>query len=233
MFTFPKLLAQCLRVAAIAVCTCPIFTFAQGTPGVTDKEILIGSCAALEGPSNFLGRETVIGAQTYFQMVNEEGGVHGRKLRLISHDDSYDPAKAQACWDKLISENVFAMGFFVGTPTAVKYVPLAESAKIPVVGLFTGAQTLYTPLRHWVINVRASYGDETQEQVTGLWDTLHFRKIAVIYPEDAFGQAVLLGVQNDLQECGSIEYSGANPEAVAWKGLDAIVPYRVLRWNSK
>lgn len=210
MFTFPKLLAQCLRVAAIAVCTCPIFTFAQGTPGVTDKEILIGSCAALEGPSNFLGRETVIGAQTYFQMVNEEGGVHGRKLRLISHDDSYDPAKAQACWDKLISENVFAMGFFVGTPTAVKYVPLAESAKIPVVGLFTGAQTLYTPLRHWVINVRASYGDETQEQVTGLWDTLHFRKIAVIYPEDAFGQAVLLGVQNALQKQGSAPVATAS-----------------------
>jgi len=64
----------------------------------------------------------------------------------------------------------------VGTPTAVKYVPLAESNKIPLIGLFTGAQTLYTPLRHWVINVRASYANETQEQIDGLWKTLRYRK---------------------------------------------------------
>src|SRR5208282_5736552 len=126
-------------------------------PGVSEKEILIGSCAALEGPSSFLGRETVNGAEAYFHLVNEEGGVNGRKLRLVSFDDSYDPAKTQACWDKLMVEKVFAMGFFVGTPTAVKYVPLADSNQVPLVGLFTGAQTLYTPLRRWVINVRASY----------------------------------------------------------------------------
>ena len=126
------------------------------TPGVTEKEIVIGSCAALEGPSSFLGRETVNGAEAYLRLVNEEGGVHGRKLRLVSFDDSYDPAKTQACWDKLMAQKVFALGFFVGTPTAVKYIPLAESHEIPLVGLFTGAQALYTPLRRWVINVRAS-----------------------------------------------------------------------------
>ena len=94
--------------------------------------------------------------------------MHGRKLRLIAYDDSYDPAKTQACFDKLMADKVFALGFFVGTPTAVKYLPLAEENKIPLVGLFTGAQILYTPLRHWVINVRASYYDETREQVDEL-----------------------------------------------------------------
>jgi ABC-type branched-subunit amino acid transport system substrate-binding protein len=59
----------------------------QATPGVNEKEVVIGPCAAPEGPSSFLGRETVIGAETYFQMVNEEDGVHGRKLRLVSADD--------------------------------------------------------------------------------------------------------------------------------------------------
>jgi branched-chain amino acid transport system substrate-binding protein len=169
------------------------------TTGVTDKEIVIGSCAALEGPSSFLGRETLSGAETYFDLVNEGGGVHGRRLRLVSSDDGYDPAKAQACWDKLIAQKVFALGFFVGTPTAVKYVPLAEAEEIPLVGLFTGAQTLYTPIRRWVINVRASYFDETREQVEGLWNVLHYKKIAVIYPDDAFGSAVLQGVQAALQ----------------------------------
>jgi branched-chain amino acid transport system substrate-binding protein len=168
-------------------------------PGVTDREILIGSCAALEGPSSFLGLETVRGAEAYFQSVNDEGGVNGRKLRLISYDDSYDPNKAQGCWDKLMAQKIFALGFFVGTPTAVKYVPLADSNEVPPIGLFTGAQTLYSPLRRWIINVRASYFDETREQVEGLWDTLHYRKIGVIYPDDAFGTTVLQGVQAALK----------------------------------
>src|SRR5229473_2402214 len=127
---------------------------AQGVAGVTDKEILIGSCSALEGPSHFLGTETVAGAKAYFAMINDAGGVDGRKLRLLTYDDSYDPAKT-------------------------------ESSRIPVVGLFTGAQTLYVPLRHWVVNVRASYFDETREQIDGLWGTLGYKKIGVIYPEDA------------------------------------------------
>jgi branched-chain amino acid transport system substrate-binding protein len=180
------------------------------TPGVTEKEIVIGSCSALEGPSSFLGRETVMGAETYFQVVNEAGGINGRKLRLYSFDDSYDPAKAPACWDKLMAQKVFAMGFFVGTPTAGKYVPLADSNEIPLVGLFTGAQTLYTPLRPWVINVRASYFDETREQVDGLLNTLHYRKIGVIYPDDAFGSAVLQGVEVALKANGTETVAAAS-----------------------
>lgn len=175
----------------------------QGTPGVTEKEIVIGSCSALEGPSHFLGTETVNGAKAYFAMINDAGGVDGRKLKLVSYDDSYDPAKTQACFDRLMEQKVFALGFFVGTPTAVKYVPMAESSKIPLVGLFTGAQTLYTPLRHWVVNVRASYFDETREQIDGMWTTLGYKKIGVIYPEDAFGAAVLEGVKAALKAHGS------------------------------
>jgi ABC-type branched-subunit amino acid transport system substrate-binding protein len=178
-------------------------THAQGTPGLTEKEILIGSCSALEGPSHFLGTETVNGAKAYFSMINDAGGVDGRKLRLISYDDSYDPAKTEACFNKLMDQKVFALGFFVGTPTAVKYVPMAETNKIPLVGLFTGAQTLYVPLRHWVVNVRASYFDETREQIDGLWEKLGYRKIGVIYPEDAFGAAVLEGVKVALKAHGA------------------------------
>src|SRR5580700_4828318 len=88
-------------------------TFGQGTPGVSENEVLIGSCSALEGPSHFLGVETVTGAKAYFNLTNDEGGVNSRKLKLISSDDSYDPAKTQACFDHLMSEKVFALGFFV------------------------------------------------------------------------------------------------------------------------
>ena len=182
---------------------------AQAVAGVTEKEIAIGSCSALEGPSSALGKQTVAGAKAYFSLTNDEGGVNGRKLRLIAYDDSYDPAKTQGCFDKLMADNVFALGFFVGTPTAVKYLPMAEENKIPVVGLFTGAQILYTPMRHWIITVRASYYDETREQIDGMWNTMGYRKIGVIYPDDAFGAAVLDGVKVALKA------HGAEPIAVA------------------
>jgi ABC-type branched-subunit amino acid transport system substrate-binding protein len=177
----------------------PLVADAQNVPGVTEKTVVLGSCSALEGPSHSLGVETVTGANAYFSLINDEGGVNGRKLKLISYDDSYDPAKTQVCFERLLGDKVFAMGLFVGTPTAVKYVPLAESNKIPLIGLFTGAQTLYTPLRHWIVNVRASYYDETREQIEGVWDKLGYRKVGVIYPEDAFGTAVLGGVTEALK----------------------------------
>jgi branched-chain amino acid transport system substrate-binding protein len=196
----------------IVVCLgvfCGSSAVGQNMPGITEKEIVIGSCAALEGPSQFLGRETIAGAEAYFRQVNDEGGVNGRKLKLISFNDDYDPEKAQGCWDKLMAEKPFALGFFVGTPTAVKYVPLAEKNQIPIVGLFTGAQTLYMPLRRWVINVRASYFDETRTQVDGLWKDLHYRRIGVIYPDDSFGSTVLEGVE------AAMKADGGSPVATA------------------
>src|SRR5260370_32546389 len=100
---------------------------AQGTPGLTDKEVTIGSCSALEGPSQFLGTQTVLGASTYFQVTNDEGGVHGRRLTLISRHDSYDPEKVQACFNSLMDDKVFALAFLVGTPTSLKHAPLPEA----------------------------------------------------------------------------------------------------------
>ncbi len=144
------------------------------------------------------------------------------------------------------------MGLFVGTPTAVKYVPLADSNGVPLIGLFTGAQTLYSPLRRWVINVRASYFDETREQVDGLWDTLHYRRIAVIYPDDAFGTTVLQGVQTALkarsaepaaaasyprqttQVEGAIEKAkAANPDAVVVVGPSNTVAPILMQAHAK
>lgn len=194
-----------LALCAVAVCLFPLASpvFGQGVPGVNEREVLIGSCSALEGPSHFLGTETVTGAKAYLDMTNDAGGVDGRKLKLISYDDSYDPAKTETCFNRLMEQKVFALGFFVGTPTAVKYLPMAESNKIPLVGLFTGAQALYTPFHHWIVNVRASYFDETREQVNGLWGTLGYKKIGVIYPDDPFGTTVLEGVKAALKTHGA------------------------------
>ena len=100
---------------------------------MTDTEIVVGSCAALEGPAKFLGTQTVMGAKAYLNEVNERGGIHGRKLRLVSYDDGYEPERAAECFNRLRKDGVFAAAFFVGTPTAAKYVPLMEAEKLPLV----------------------------------------------------------------------------------------------------
>jgi ABC-type branched-subunit amino acid transport system substrate-binding protein len=192
---FPARVALCLLFTVVIA----ISAARAQTPGVTDNSILIGSCSALDGPAHFLGRQTVLGASAYLHMVNDEGGVFGRKIQLQAFDDSYDPDRAPACFKRMMKEGVFALGFFVGTPTAKVYVPMAQEEKIPVVGLFTGAQMLYEPLKHEVINVRASYYDETREQVDKLWEQ-NVRKIGVIYQDDPFGKAVLDGVKLALQK---------------------------------
>jgi branched-chain amino acid transport system substrate-binding protein len=170
------------------------------TVGVDKTQILVGSCSALDGPARFLGLETIVGATAYLDVVNDKGGVNGRKIQLLAFDDGYEPSRADSCFKRLLKEQVFAAGFFVGTPTAARYVPMAEENKLPVVGLFTGAQLLYSPLKHYVLNVRASYYDETHEQVENLWNVLKMHKIGIIYQDDAFGSAVLDGLELALKK---------------------------------
>ena len=224
-------------IAALAALVGP----AWADPGVTDTEIVIGSCAALEGPASFLGTQTVLGARAYLNTVNDQGGVHGRKIRLVSRNDGYEPDKAIACVNQLIQEDkVFAMGFFVGTPTGAKVVPMAEAHKVPAVGFFTGAEILRTPVRRNVIHVRASYYDEARAQVDNLVGTLGMSRVAVFYQEDAFGIAVLEGVKLALKRHnlapvalgtfprntmdvakGLEQIKPANPEAVVMVGTYA------------
>jgi ABC-type branched-subunit amino acid transport system substrate-binding protein len=205
--------------------------------GVTADTIKIGSCNALTGQSSFLGLQMIIGARAYFSMVNAQGGVNGRKLELETKDDGYDAGRAAGCWESLQKADVFAAAFFVGTPTGVKYIPLAESSHTPLVGLFTGAQALIEPVHHHIFNIRASYFDETRAQMDGLWDQAGVRKIAVLYQNDAFGTAVLEGVKRALAKhhsapvaLGTFEHNtlevqkgleevrAANPEAVVLVG---------------
>lgn len=169
------------------------------TAGVTANEILIGSCSALEGPAAYLGTQMVTGARAYLNYVNEQGGVYGRKIKLLSHNDEYDPQKAVACFNLLLKERVFAGAFFVGTPTAAKYIPMAESNRVPLIGLFTGAQILHEPFRPHVLSVRASYADEVTEQINHLHKDLKLKKFALIYQDDAFGAAITSSVKKVLE----------------------------------
>ena len=123
--------------------------------------------------------------------MNDAGGVYDRKIEVQSSDDGYDPDDAAACFDRLTKHGIFGLGFLVGAPAAAKYIPLAEAEKMPLVGIFTGAQGVYDPFRHFVFTVRASYFEESREQVDNVWQARGIRRIGVIYQDDAAGHAVL------------------------------------------
>jgi branched-chain amino acid transport system substrate-binding protein len=183
--------------APLALFACLLPACGQA-PGVTSDTIKIGSCNALSGPASFLGMQMVMGARAYFSLINAQGGINGRKLELETKDDGYEAESAAPCWASLQKAGIFAAAFFVGTPTGLKYIPLSEDSHTPIVGLFTGAEALVDPVHRTIFNIRASYFDETREQVDGLWNQLGVRKIGVIYQQDPFGTTVLEGVKRAL-----------------------------------
>ena len=170
--------------------------------GVSESEITLGQSAALEGPTKALGIGMRAGMHAYFAYINDQGGVNGRKINLISYDDGYEPERCIEQTRRLIDEGVFALIGYVGTPTAKAAVPIAEEAKIPFVGSFTGAEFLRNPVKHYVINVRGSYFDETEALVKYLTEKRGKSKIACFYQNDSYGQAGLAGVKKALDKRG-------------------------------
>lgn len=171
--------------------------------GITDSEILLGSSSALTGHAGFLGTQYVHGSLAYFNELNARGGIHGRKIKLITYDDQYDPAKTVANTQKLIlHDKVFILFDYVGTPTSVKVIDMVQEARVPLLGLFTGAEELRTPFRPYIFNVRASYYQETEAAVDFFVKRSGFKKIAVFYQDDAFGLAGLRGVEIALNKYG-------------------------------
>jgi ABC-type branched-subunit amino acid transport system substrate-binding protein len=171
------------------------------TPGVSADEIRLGSSLALTGHAGYLGTQTLRGAEAYIRFVNDSGGVHGRKIRIVSHDDSYDPPRCLSNTQQLIiSGDVFALFCYVGTPTTVKVLPLVEEAGIPLVGMFTGANALREPFNPYVVNIRASYYQETEAAVRHMVEDLGIGRIAVFYQYDAYGFDGLIGTELALKE---------------------------------
>ncbi len=171
-----------------------------GTPGVTDDQVLFGQSAAFSGPAEELGTNMRLGIRAAFHEANRAGGVHGRSLELISLDDSYEPEKAVTNTLQLIEdERVFMLMGAVGTPTSRSATPVSVSAGVPYLAPFTGAEFLRTLGPENVINVRASYNQETEEMVERLTEDLGITRIAVMYQDDSFGRAGYQGAVDALR----------------------------------
>ena len=168
--------------------------------GVAADRVLFGQSAAFTGPAQELGRNMRLGIQAAFHVVNQRGGVHGRLLELSSLDDAYEPEAAVTNTIRLIEQDmVFALIGEVGTPTSRSATPVAAEAGVPFIAPFTGAEFLRTGLdRDYIINLRASYYQETEEMVERLTTDLGIDRIAVMYQDDSFGRAGRDGVQNAL-----------------------------------
>lgn len=144
---------------------------------------------ALTGPAAKLGVELKKGSLAYFQQLNEEGGIHGRQIELISLDDAYEPIHTVANTHQLIAKQVFALFGYVGTPTSHAVMSIIKHNQIPYLMPFTGAKFLRTPTNRHIFNLRASYAQEAQVQVNYLVRDKKFNKIALVIQADEFGLA--------------------------------------------
>ena len=223
-------IACAMAVAAVS----PASLTCNAEPGVYPDRVLFGQSAGLTGPAGELGQGMRMGIQAAFAETNTQGGVHGRLLELLSLDDAYEPEAAVLNTRRLIEEEqVFALIGAVGTPTSRAAVPIAASAQVPYVAAFTGAELLRSGAPPNVINLRASYYQETEELIAQLVDDLGLQRIGIMYQEDSFGRAGFSGVtqalaKRDLQpsvvsvyrrntvavKTGLLDLIDADPEAV-------------------
>ncbi len=207
-------------------------------PGISDDHVLFGQSAAFTGPARELGKAMRLGIEAAFHEANREGGVHGRELKLRALDDGYETEFAASNTQQLIeNERVFALIGAVGTPTSRAASPLAQAAGVPFLAPFTGAEFLRDRELANVLNVRASYYQETEEMVARLTEDLGITRIAVLYQDDSFGLNGLEGTRLALERRGmapvaashyprntravkgaALKITAANPEAVIMIG---------------
>ena len=188
-----------LPVVIASLLVTGISAFAE--EGVSADKIVFGQATALEGPASALGQGMKIGLEAAFAEINRAGGIKGRKLELKSVDDGYEPTKSIGVVKKLLEEDkVFAIAGAVGTPTSAATQPIVTAAGAPFIGAFTGAEFLREPYKPLVMNIRASYFQETETMVEHLTNDLGASRIAIMYQDDAFGQAGFAGVKKALDK---------------------------------
>lgn len=193
--------------------------------GVYPDRVVFGQSAALSGPAAELGAGMRLGILAAFEEANRAGGVNGRRLELRSLDDVYEPEAAISNTAALIeSREVFALIGAVGTPTSRSAAPVAAAAGIPYVAPFTGAGFLREDDWANIVNLRASYAQETEEMVERLTADLGIERIAVLFQDDSFGRAGYFGALAALERRGmapvAIGFYPRNTTAVKTALLD-------------
>jgi branched-chain amino acid transport system substrate-binding protein len=177
----------------------PVRAAKQYGPGVTDTEIKIGNTCFYSGPASSYG--TIGRAMAaYYKMVNDEGGVNGRKIDFISYDDAYSPPKTVEMTRKLVEEDkVFLDAGPLGTPTNTAIWHYMNEHKVPQLFVGTGATKWDDPKGHpWTIGWQPNYQSEGRIYAAYILEHKPAGKIGVLYQDDDFGKDYLKGVTDGL-----------------------------------
>ena len=179
----------------------PVSAQAQNGPGVTDTEILIGQTMPYSGPLSAYG--TVGRAEAaYFAMINEKGGIGGRKIRLISLDDGFSPPKTVEQTRRLVeAENVLLIFSSLGTPTNSAVYKYLNGKKVPQLFVISGAAKFDDPKNFpWTVRWHPGYQVEGAIYARYVLQSNPAAKIAVLYQNDDFGREYLKGLEDGLGE---------------------------------
>ncbi|HUC12279.1 MAG TPA: ABC transporter substrate-binding protein [Stellaceae bacterium] len=185
--------------AALALAAIPARAAKNYGPGVSDTEIKIGNTGPYSGPASSYG--TIPKSEAaYFRMVNDQGGVNGRKINFISYDDAYSPPKTVEQVRKLVEEDhVLLVMSPLGTPTNSAIWRYMNAKKVPQLFVATGATKWDDPKGHpWTMGWQPNYQSEGHTYAAYILQNKPGAKIAVLYQNDDFGKDYLKGVTDGL-----------------------------------
>lgn len=184
----------------------------DGTQGVTDTEIKVANTAAVSGAYAPVGVPFIAGIEGYFNMINEQGGIDGRKITFVHKDDEFDPVKGKAYLQEMVEdEKVFAMVGHFGTPVVAATIEDLKNYGIPSVYFATGIGQLYAEDAktneegYNIFPVQPIYTTEGQIMVARGIGTFDAKKIGIIYTSDDAGKDMLTGAKAKCEELG-VEY---------------------------
>ena len=190
---FVKTVAAGVTLAAIA------FGAQAQTPGVSSSTILIGQSVPLSGANAELGNDIRNGALAYFAKINEAGGVHGRKIELVSLDDGNQVPRAEANTIDLVEKrHVFALFGYASATLSRPALPTVEKHRVPFLSPFTGADPMRV-FHKQVYNMRGSYAEEL-EKIVDHFEPLGLKRFAIVHYDDVVGKENLTAVERALKK---------------------------------
>jgi branched-chain amino acid transport system substrate-binding protein len=196
------------RIAFAVLAFIAVSAQAQQVPGVSAKTIVIGQSTPLTGSNAELGNDIRNGALAYFQKVNDAGGIHGRRIELVTLDDGNTVPRAEENTKKLVEEQgVFALFGYPSATLSRPALPFVEKHKVPFLSPFTGADPMRV-YNKYVYNMRASYADEL-EKIVEHFQSLGVKRFSIVYYDDVVGRENLTAVDRALKARGLTSVSHA------------------------
>jgi branched-chain amino acid transport system substrate-binding protein len=173
------------------------------TQGVSKNEIILGSGQDLSGPLAGFSKQLRNGMQMRTEELNEQGGINGRKIKLIVEDHGYDPKKAVLVTQKMVQrDKIFVMVGTIGTPINLASMPIQFEKNVPNLFPLTAAREMYEPLHKLKYSFAAAYFDQMRAGVKHMAKAGGYKKICTMYQDDDFGLEVMRGGEAGLKEIG-------------------------------